>query len=93
MSLGNLIYLALMSLFGGGILNQWVLKRKYNGQTCRVVAIFTILFVIIMTYLLQVAPAMCKEWAIIGFNTMIPMAFGVFLDEKMVSKWINGDKE
>jgi hypothetical protein len=93
MSLGNLVYLALMSLFGGGILNQWILKKKFNGNTCKVVAIFMVMFVIILGYLLQVAPTMCKEWVIIGMNTMIPMALGVFLDERLVDKWINGYKK
>lgn len=92
MSLGNLVYLALMSLFGGGILNQWILKKKFNGSTCKVTAIFTFVFVIILAYLMQVAPAMCKEWVIIGLNTMIPMSIGILVDEKLVDKWVNYKK-
>lgn len=93
MSLGNLVYLALMSLFGGGILNQWILKKKFNGQTERISAIFSLVFIIILTYLMQVAPAMCKEWILIGFTTLVPMTLGVFIDEKLVDKWINGYKK
>jgi len=93
MSLGNLVYLALMSLFGGGILNQWILRKKFNGNTCKVTAIFSFVFVIILVYLMQVAPDMCREWAIIGMNTMIPMALGVLVDEKVVDKWISGYKK
>lgn len=93
MSLGNLVYLALMSLFGGGILNQWILKKKLNGNTCKVSAIAIFIFIIILGYLMQVAPAMCKNWIVIASCCLIPMGLGVYLDERVIDKWLNGGKK
>jgi len=89
-SIGNVIGLALTSLVTGGFLNQWILKRKFNGESLKFLLVSCIALFMICGYLYFTQEYLHKIVLFIGLNSLAPMSLGIFMDEKYISTWIYG---